>query len=99
MWKITVFFIPPCLLNMEISTFSFYFYFEPFPKGHSPETHPELYTQHCWDVENRGCVGETVFHVCFLQVTVNILRMTENSSVKSSFLDAVASQVLVPVTH
>ena len=40
-------------------------------EGHSPETHPQLYTQHCWDVENRGCVGETVFHVCFLQVTVN----------------------------
>lgn len=22
-------------------------------EGHSPETHPDLYTQHCWNVENR----------------------------------------------
>ena len=27
------------------------------------------YTQHCWLVECRGCVGETVFHVCFLMGT------------------------------
>ena len=27
------------------------------------------YTKHCWDVENRGAVGETTFHVCFLMGT------------------------------
>ena len=30
---------------------------------------PEKYTQHCWLVECRGAVGETVFHVCFLMGT------------------------------
>ena len=45
--------------------------------GHSPETHPHLYTQHCWDVENRGCVGETVFHVCFLQGTTIHLHLAK----------------------
>ena len=38
-------------------------------EGHTPDTHPHLYTEHCWDVENRGCVGETAFHVCFLMGT------------------------------
>ena len=33
------------------------------------EKYPEKYTQHCWLVECRGCVGETVFHVCFLMGT------------------------------
>ena len=33
------------------------------------EKFPEKYTQHCWLVECRGCVGETVFHVCFLMGT------------------------------
>ena len=72
-------------------------------EGHSPETHPHLYTQHCWNVENRynskchlvsiiyvksisiqlivhltrGCVGETVFHVCFLQGTTIHLHLAK----------------------
>ena len=45
--------------------------------GHTPETHPHLYTQHCWNVENRGCVGETVFHVCFLQGTTIHLHLAK----------------------
>ena len=28
-----------------------------------------MFTKHCWDVENRGAVGETTFHVCFLMGT------------------------------
>ena len=32
----------------------------------TPESHPEMFTEHCWNVENRGAVGETTFHVCFL---------------------------------
>ena len=36
-----------------------------------------MYTQHCWDVENRGCVGETVFHVCFLQGTTIHLHLAK----------------------
>ena len=35
------------------------------------ESHPERFTEHCWNVENRGAVGETVFHVCFLMGTPN----------------------------
>ena len=46
-------------------------------EGQSYETHPHLYTQHCWDVENRGCVGETVFHVCFLQGTTIHLHLAK----------------------
>ena len=38
-------------------------------QGQTPETHPQLFTKHCWDVENRGAVGETTFHVCFLMGT------------------------------
>ena len=52
-------------------------------EGHSPETHPHLYTQHCWDVENRGCVGETVFHVCFLQVRRTRVLVANSNSSKS----------------
>ena len=37
--------------------------------GQTPETHPHMFTEHCWDVENRGAVGETTFHVCFLMGT------------------------------
>ena len=37
--------------------------------GDTREKFPEKYTQHCWLVECRGCVGETVFHVCFLMGT------------------------------
>ena len=33
------------------------------------ESHPDKYTEHCWNVENRGAVGETTFHVCFLMGT------------------------------
>ena len=33
------------------------------------ETYPDRYTEHCWNVENRGAVGETTFHVCFLMGT------------------------------
>ena len=33
------------------------------------ESHPERFTEHCWNVENRGAVGETTFHVCFLMGT------------------------------
>merc|ERR1712016_435467 len=42
---------------------------EKLTEGTSPETHPELFTEHCWNVENRGAVGETTFHVCFLMGT------------------------------
>ncbi|XP_023347314.1 uncharacterized protein LOC111716125, partial [Eurytemora carolleeae] len=35
----------------------------------TPENSPEKYTLHAWDVECRGAVGETVFHVCFLMGT------------------------------
>ena len=38
-------------------------------QGQTYETHPEMFTKHCWDVENRGAVGETTFHVCFLMGT------------------------------
>jgi hypothetical protein len=38
-------------------------------EGQTQETHPELYTEHVWNVENRGAVGETTFHVCFLMGT------------------------------
>ena len=32
----------------------------------SPETHPHLYREMCWKVEERGAVGETTLHVCVL---------------------------------
>ena len=38
-------------------------------EGQTQETHPELYTEHVWNVENRGAVGEMTFHVCFLMGT------------------------------
>ena len=37
--------------------------------GETKESHPEKFTEHCWNVENRGAVGETTFHVCFLMGT------------------------------
>ena len=37
--------------------------------GQTKESHPEMFTEHCWNVENRGAVGETTFHVCFLMGT------------------------------
>ena len=40
-------------------------------EGISPETHPHLYREMCWKVEERGAVGETTLHVCvLLQVLV-----------------------------
>ena len=35
-------------------------------EGLSPETHPHLYREMCWKVEERGAVGETTLHVCVL---------------------------------
>ena len=61
----------PEIRDLGESAFSFKFeeseLLEKMTEGYSPETHPEYYTEHCWDVENRGAVGETTFHVCFLQ--------------------------------
>ena len=37
--------------------------------GETKDSHPEKFTEHCWNVENRGAVGETTFHVCFLMGT------------------------------
>ena len=61
------------LQDLGDAAFSFQFegseLLEKLMEGTSPETHPHLFTEHCWNVENRGAVGETTFHVCFLMGT------------------------------
>ena len=61
----------PEIRDLGEAAFSFKFeeseLLEKMTEGYSPETQPQYYTEHCWDVENRGAVGETTFHVCFLQ--------------------------------
>ena len=38
-------------------------------EGWDPEKSPHLFRECCWMAEQRGFVGETVFHVCFLMGT------------------------------
>ena len=38
-------------------------------EGWDPEKSPHLFRECCWMVEQRGFVGETAFHVCFLMQT------------------------------
>ena len=47
------------------------------------ESHPERFTEHCWNVENRGAVGETTFHVCFLMGTPTHMYCAKRSAMAS----------------
>ena len=47
----------------------------------SPETHPQLYREMCWKVEERGAVGETTLHVCVL---LQVIAVTDHVTMRRS---------------